>query len=266
MIMETLSVQKSLNVLIAEDHELARYGLVLTLEEHPGVKVVAEAENGQQALELVETSQPNLVLMDIGMPVMDGITATQKLKKSHPEIKVVMLTSHQQPEEVMASLGAGADAYCMKDIRVDRLIQVMESVLDGALWLDPLIAKLVLNQLPIFEVRSAGAPGHPPTEPLPNVHASTAFLANPPAGDRSEETLHVQHRVRYNVHLTERELEVLQLVVEGLSNKEIAARLQVTAHTAKAHVSNIIQKLAVDDRTQAAVKAIQQGLVHSPEL
>jgi DNA-binding NarL/FixJ family response regulator len=219
-----------LRVLIVEDHELARYGLSMALEDKGGLTLVGEADNGQVALEMARQLLPDVVLMDIGMPVMDGITATQQLKAAIPEIKVVMLTSHKDEEEVYAALAAGADAYCMKDIKVERLCQVLAMIMDGAVWLDPEIARLVMQAIK-----------------GPHVTRDTKKLT--------------VCRKRYNTDLTEREQEVLQLIVDGYSNKEIAQRLNVTTHTAKAHVCNIIQKLAVDDRTQAAVRAIREGLV-----
>jgi DNA-binding NarL/FixJ family response regulator len=139
-----------------------------------------------------------------------------------------MLTSHKDEEEVYAALAAGADAYCMKDIKIDRLCQVLEMVMDGVLWIDPAIARIVLQAVP---------------------------------GVVTNDDKPFSQRKRYNTELTEREVEVLKLIVAGKSNKEIAQILGVTTHTAKAHVCNIIQKLAVDDRTQVAVKALQDGLV-----
>ncbi len=217
-------------ILIAEDHELARYGLAMALEEKGLFEIAGEAENGSQALEMIQRNQPDIVLMDIGMPVMDGITATQRIKSQNPDIKIVMLTSRKEEEEVYASLAAGADAYCMKDIRIERLCQVLEMVLEGAMWIDPAIARLVMQAIP----------ANKPPEDAPAPRTT---------------------RKQYNTELTDREQEVLKLIVDGKSNKEIAQILEVTTHTAKAHVCNIIQKLAVDDRTQVAVKALKEGLV-----
>lgn len=219
-----------LSILIVEDQELVRYGLRCTLEKTGRFSAVGEAENGQQALDYVRKEMPDIVLMDITMPVMDGITATRTIKQEFPETKVIMLTSHTETEEVFASLASNADAYCLKDIKVEWLCQVIEMVKGGALWIDPAVARLVIGALP----------------EAPNAKESASENAT---------------RKRYNVDLTNREREVLELIVSGKSNKEIAAHLVVTTHTAKAHVSNIIQKLAVDDRTQVAVKAIQEGLV-----
>lgn len=220
------SQNDTIRILIVEDHELARRGLTAMLEEFNTFDIVGEAENGEEAVSLALENNPDVVLMDIGMPVMDGITATQKIKEQSATIKVVMLTSHQEGEEVYAALAAGADAYCMKDIKIERLCQVIEMVQEGAIWLDPAIAKMVMQALPI---------------------------------KLSERGKQAPTRQRYNAVLTEREVEVLRLIVAGKNNKEIAEELSITIHTAKAHVCNIIQKLAVDDRTQAAVKALRDG-------
>ena len=217
---------------IAEDHELTRSGLVFSLEKKaPHIKVVGEAERGDQVVELVEKERPNVVLMDLEMPVMDGIEATHLIKQRFPQTRVMMLTSHEEGEEVYAALAAGADAYCKKDIKAERLVQVIEMVNDGTVWLDPAIARLVMQALPL----------------------------NLPERMKSP-----QNRQKYNVELTDREIEVLEQIVAGKSNREIADQLCITVHTVKAHVANIIQKLAVDDRTQAAVKALRDGLVTSP--
>jgi len=166
--------------------------------------------------------------MDIGLPVMDGIEATRKIKEINPNIKVIILTSHSDENEVIQALSAGASAYCMKDIKTDYLIMVIQSVNEGAIWLDPAIAKVVMEKNP-------------------------ALLQGKPQSRSNFKSEHA--------NLTEREYEVLKLVVEGKSNSDIAHDLSISEHTAKAHVCNIIQKLVVDDRTQAAVKAIKEGLV-----
>jgi len=225
----TTKKTKSKRVLIVDDYQLVRQGMSFTLKEQ-GLDLVGEAENGEQAVAMVARLQPDVVLMDIGMPVMDGIAATTQIKQDFPNVKVIMLTSHDASEEVLAALSAGADAYCMKDIKIERLCQVMDVIDDGALWLDPAVASTILKSLPkAGEDTSAQAPA----------------------------------RRRYNTDLTEREREVLHLIVGGKSNKEIASALDVTIHTAKAHVASIIQKLAVDDRTQVAVKAVREGLIQT---
>lgn len=237
------TLPQPMRVLIVEDHELARFGLSMALGERDNITVVGEAQNGQEGLDLALSQKPDIVLMDIGMPVMNGITATQLIKEQAPTMRVVILTSLSNPEEVLASIAAGADAYCMKDIKIDRLHQVLDMVMEGAIWLDPAIARLVMHSLP------NGPTGAAAVEPDPGAKAQ----------EPTQKPTH--YKRRYNTDLTERELEVLKLIVGGKSNKEIAAILQVSSHTAKAHVANIIQKLAVDDRTQVAVKALKDGLV-----
>lgn len=224
-----------MRVMLVEDHELVRHGLMLSLRSK-GVEVVAEAENGEQALDVCRQKHIDIALMDIGMPVMDGITATRRMRHDFPEVKIIMLTSHSDREQVLASLAAGADAYCMKDIGVELLHDVMSMVMSGALWLDPAIARIVRQALP----DARGENGAPNGEARLN-------------------------RKKYNTDLTFREKEVLNLLVMGRSNKEIARELDITIHTVKSHVCNIIQKLAVDDRTQAAVKAVQEGLFNASE-
>ncbi|MGE0201006.1 MAG: response regulator [Candidatus Melainabacteria bacterium] len=230
------SAANPLKILIVEDHELARYGLSMALAEQEGVRIVGEAENGREGVEMAMAEKPDIVLMDIGMPEMNGITATGLIKKSLPETRVVVLTSISNETEVLASMAAGADAFCMKEIKMDRLFQVLQMVMEGALWLDPAVARVVAQSLP-------GAPG------MPEKPGQEAVSSGPAV------------KIRNNTLLTDREQEVLQLIVDGKSNKEIAQALAVSSYTAKAHVSNIIQKLAVDDRTQAAVKALREGLV-----
>lgn len=220
---------QQIRVLIVEDHELTRNGLVFSFQKMSDLQIVGEADNGEKALKLIEERSPDIVLMDLAMPVMDGIEATQKIKTRFPAVKVIILTSHQDEEEVYASLAAGAQAYCLKDIELERLNQVIQMVYEGSIWIDPAIARLVLSTFGAM-----------------------------PEGRRQ---LSAQERQRYRADLTEREKEVLQLMAEGKSNREIAEALVITVHTAKAHVGNIMQKLAVDDRTQAAVKAIRDGLL-----
>jgi DNA-binding NarL/FixJ family response regulator len=213
---------------MVEDHKLLRVGLKAIFDEYPSLEVIGEAEDGQQAVELAQRLKPDVVLMDIGLPMMDGIQATKKIKETNPNIKVIILTSHTDENEVMASLAAGANAYAMKDIKTDYLIMVIQSVKEGAIWLDPAIASVVASKNPVLMQQKQ--------------HSRASFKAE-------------------HSNLTEREYEVLKLVVEGKSNNEIADILSISEHTAKAHVCNIIQKLVVDDRTQAAVKAIKEGIV-----
>lgn len=218
----------SISVLMAEDHKLLRVGLKSLFDETSDIKVIGEAENGKDAVEKVKIMKPDVVLMDIGLPDISGIEATKRILNNNVDQKVMMLTSHLNEKEVMDSLSAGAYAYVMKDINTELLMMVIKSVNDGAIWLDPQIVPLIRDK-------------------------SSCFI---PQKQNSRAAFRAQH-----ANLTEREYEVLKLVVDGQSNSEIAGSLTISEHTAKAHVCNIIQKLVVDDRTQAAVKAIKEGLV-----
>lgn len=218
----------AIKVLLVEDHKLMRVGLKSLFEEYPDINVIAEAQSAKEAIEKIRAAKPDIVLMDIGLPDMNGIEATKKILEQFEGIKVIMLTSHISEQEVLDALAAGANAYAMKDINTEILMMVIKTVKDGALWLDPKV-------VPIIREKNAGI--------IPQRQLSRA-------------TFKAQHS-----NLTEREYEVLKLVVDGKSNNEIAQTLTISEHTAKAHVCNIIQKMVVDDRTQAAVKALKEGLV-----
>lgn len=221
-------VSDSVKVLIVEDHKLMRVGLKSLFEEFPEINIVAEAQSGKEAIEKVRALKPDVVLMDIGLPDISGIEATKKILEQSEGVKVIMLTSHITEQEVLDSLAAGANAYAMKDINTEILVMVIKTVKEGALWLDPQV-------VPIIREKNSGI--------IPQRQLSRANFK-------------AQHS-----NLTEREYEVLKLVVDGKSNNEIAKELTISEHTAKAHVCNIIQKMVVDDRTQAAVKALKEGLV-----
>lgn len=216
-------------VFLVEDHQMTLVGLKMLLEKEGNIKVVGEASDGITATRLIIERKPDVVLMDIGLPEMDGIEATQVVKTALPNIKVIMLTSKDNDQDVFAALSAGADAYCMKGTPFDTLATVIRLVRDGAAWLDPAIARVVLGKFRGITI--------------------------------SSENISIQDKKPVDCPLTERELEVLTLIVEGLSNPQIAERLFITKATAKAHVHSILQKLCVDDRTQAAVLAMRQGYI-----
>ncbi len=228
--MTTLSVAP-IKVMIVEDYKLTRVGLRCALNQHDEIEVINEAENAEDALKMIEQKAPDVVIMDLGLPDMNGLEATMKIMENNTnkkDIKVIILTSHDREEEVMASLGAGATGYCMKDIDPDTLADVIKQVNQGACWLDPNVCKTALKIFPRPE---------------------------------NTQLIYKQETKDDKGHLTEREQEVLRLLVKGKSNTEIASELIVSVHTAKAHVCSILQKLCVDDRVQAAVKAIKEGLV-----
>ncbi len=219
---------KSISILMVEDHKLLRVGLRSLFDETPDLKVIAEAETGKDAVDKADIMKPDIILMDIGLPDISGIEATKRILNNNVDQKVLMLTSHINEKEVMDSLSAGAYAYVLKDVNTEMLSMIIKSVYNGAIWLDPQIVPLIRDK-------------------------SSCFI---PQKQNSRAAFRAQH-----ANLTEREYEVLKLVVDGQSNSEIANTLTISEHTAKAHVCNIIQKLVVDDRTQAAVKAIKEGLV-----
>ena len=212
------------NILIVEDHELTRFGLKTAFETCDFIEQIFEADSAEACLEIITENKIDLVIMDLGLPMMDGIEATEKVKQYNREIKVVILTSHNDVQEVLNSLKAGANAYCSKEINPIRLTQVVQSVLDGASWFDPSIAHIVLEAASKFQHKES-----------------------------------VKSDKDYG--LTSRETQILKLITEGYSNNEIANQLFVSINTTKAHVASILQKLEVDDRLQAALKALKERLV-----
>lgn len=227
-----MSKTKEFSILIIEDHALTRFGLKTAFSSVGHITNVYEAEDGETGVELSKSHNPEVVIMDLGLPDINGIEATKMIKSHNPDIKILILTSHQSGIEVKAALGAGANAYCLKDIEPERLIQVVNSVADGAAWLDPGIASFIL----------------------------TDFASNTSTNYKSSEN-ESEVSLDDTISLTDREQEVLKLIVDGYSNADIAKKLYVSIHTAKAHVCNILQKLAVDDRTQAAIKALKGHIV-----
>ena len=212
------------NILIVEDHELTRFGLKTAFESCDFIDQIFEAESAETGLEIASNNEINLIIMDLGLPGMDGIEATKKVKALNKDIKIVVLTSHNDEQDVLNSLKAGANAYCSKEINPKRLIQVVQSVLDGAAWFDPSISHIVLE-----------------------------------AATKVQET--IAQKPERNYGLTSRETQILKLITEGYSNIEIAKELFVSINTTKAHVASILQKLEVDDRLQAALKALKEKLV-----
>ena len=212
------------NILIVEDHELTRFGLKTAFESCDFIETIYEADSAELAFDIIAENTIDLIIMDLGLPGMDGIQATAKIKDSDKNIKIVILTSHNDAQEVLNSLKAGANAYCSKEINPIRLTQVVQSVLDGASWFDPSIAHVVLE-----------------------------------AASQTQKIKETRPERDYG--LTSRETQILKLITEGYSNNEIANQLFVSINTTKAHVASILQKLEVDDRLQAALKALKERLV-----
>ncbi len=225
---QTIEKIDIINVVIIEDYKLTRVGLKSALNEYDHINVTGEAQDAEEGINLIEKLKPDVVLMDLGLPGINGLEATIKIKEKNPSVKIIILTSHERGEEVIAALGAGANAYCLKDITPETLSEVIKNVASGACWLDPAVSSIALNFFPKPE--------------------NVTLL----------QTSEVQDA---RAQLTERELEVLKHLVKGKSNTEIAKELIVSVHTAKAHVCSILQKLCVDDRVQAAVKAIKENII-----
>jgi NarL family two-component system response regulator LiaR len=216
----------TIRLMIVEDNDLMRDGLRSMFERAGGFEVVAEAEDGFSAVTVAQSSTPDVVVMDIGLPGQDGIAATRQIKQALPLTRIVMLTSHNNDEEIFGALSAGAAGYCLKDCASERLKIAVMSVAEGAAWMDPRIASKVLK---VFESGMFAK-----AEPEPQT------------GDSS---------------ISEREREVLCLMAQGQGNKEIAVKLSIGVSTVRTHVEHILEKLAVSGRTAAAVKAMKEGLI-----
>lgn len=202
-------------------------GLSMVLEKAEDIHLAAEAIDGLDGVKKAREFSPDVILMDIGLPNMDGIEATQRIKEFLPDVKVLIFTSRNGDKDVFESFKAGADGYIMKGASPEQTITAIKSVYEGVGWIDPGIAKIVFSNL------------QRPTLPTPPVASGS----------------------KNSYGLTERELDVLALMVEGLSNPQIADKLVITRATAKAHVHSILQKLCAATRTQATVTAMKEGLV-----
>jgi len=214
-------MKKTTSILIVDDHEVVRNGIRSYLETIPEFTVVGEAESGEKALPLVTELIPDVVLMDLIMPGMDGIETTRRIKQISPRTQVVVLTSYHEDAHIFPALKAGAISYILKDMKMDQLVEALRRSVQGEVTLHPRIASRVLQTL---------------------------------RGGGGEET-------QLFADLTERELDVLKLIANGLSNTQIAAKLVISENTVKGHVSNILSKLHLVDRTQVAVYAWQKGIV-----
>jgi DNA-binding NarL/FixJ family response regulator len=208
-----MSNDKSIRILIADDHFVVRMGLTAVIHTQPDMTVVAEATTGRQAVELFRAHRPDIALMDLRMPEMDGIEAITAIRQEFPESRFIVLTTYDGDEDIYRALQAGARAYLLKDMLRDGLVEAIRAVHAGQRRLPAEVANRLAERM-----------------------------------NRTE--------------LTARELEVLRLIVLGRSNKEIAAELSIAEGTVKIHINNILSKLGVSDRTQAATFALQRGIVH----
>jgi NarL family two-component system response regulator LiaR len=216
-----VKMPETISVIIVDDHEVVRNGVRSYLNTTPDFEVIGEAGSGEEAIQLVIEHIPDVVLMDLIMPGMDGVETTRKIKKISPRTQIVVLTSFHDDANIFPALKAGAIAYILKDMKMEKLVEALRRAIKGEVTLHPLIATRVLENL---RGESNGEPS-------------------------------------FYTDLTERELDVLKLIAKGMTNNQISEHLVITENTVKGHVSNILSKLHVADRTQVAVYAWQQGIV-----
>ncbi len=229
-----------INVLIADDSKITRMSLKTTLKTvADDLVLVGEAEEGRMAVEMAGTLKPDVILMDIGMPIMDGITATQKIKEKYPNIHIVMLTSHESDADVLDAFKSGANSYCLKDTPPEQLVTIIRQTHGGGSWIDPRIAMVVLRQIGSEdETVSGNAPSSSDADTSDIPELPTTFST-----------------------LTDREIDVLKLLAEGQTNTQISDNLAISMNTVKTHLKNVFQKLEVEDRTAAALKALKERII-----
>ena len=243
-----------ISVVLIEDHDLSRIGLCADLKQYQDIDIVDNAATGNDGLNKIKTHQPDVALVDIGLPDIDGIEVTQQLKQhqaNNPDFKtkILMLTMHNSEDSVMAAFAAGADSYSLKDVSMDNLVQAIRNTHEGNAWIDPAIARIVLKQ-----AQSTKAISSPVTTSPSSAEAEEDTQAITAVAEEYQQLIETYP-------LTDRELEVLELIVAGCSNAEISEKLYITVGTVKTHVCHILNKLCADDRTQAAVRALRAGLV-----
>ena len=214
-----MTESNKLNLLIVEDHALTLFGLKTVLSSKDFVNEIFEAQTGAKALSLFENNKIDIAIVDLGLPDINGISLSKKIKAISKNTKIIILTSHNNQEEVIESFKNGASAYCSKEIDTAILSDVIEHVRYGAMWLDPSVAEIITNCLSM------------------------------------KNTINEKNLESYN--FTTREKEILKLLVNGFDNLEMSKKLSVSLHTVKAHICNILQKLDVKDRTQAAIKVLK---------
>ena len=223
--------EKQINILLVEDHEFTILGLAMKLENMPNYNLVAQATDGQEGVIKAQAYNPDVILMDIGLPKMDGIAATKKIKEELKlDCAILMFTSRDSKDDIFAAFKAGADGYIMKGSSSENLFNAIDAVATHAAWIDSQIARVVLSSIQ--------------NEDTPQFEETKS-----------------QKEANKKYGLTKKELEVLSLIVDGLSNQEISQKLVVSISTTKAHVHNILQKLYLSDRTKAAIVALKEGLV-----
>ncbi|MGQ8870860.1 response regulator [Paenibacillus sp. TSA_86.1] len=243
-----------ITILLADDHVMVRRGLHVFLKTQQDMKVVGEASNGQEALERAQELEPDVVLMDLHMPVMDGIETARRLRSLLPNIRIIVLTSFSDQDHVVPAVRAGVKGYLLKDIEPEDLAVAIRNVYSGQVELHPSAAGQLMHVMASMDVLSdAPQEERTPQEVLSHQHLDQTkqrVMQTSKPGTVSDAGLKL---------LTRREREVLGLIAQGLSNKEIAIRLVITEKTVKTHVSHLLDKLGLADRTQAALHAVRNG-------
>ncbi len=232
----------TIRVILIEDHDLTRVGIRAALQQREGFEVIGDARDAKSGLKLLKSAQPDIAIVDVGLPDMTGIEMTQQFKQEvngDNHTRILIMTLQDSEDTILAAFAAGADSYCMKDASIDKLAQAIQVTAEGNAWIDPAIARVVLQQSQKSYASNQQSP-------------ETATIA---INRLSDEDFIPAYP------LTERELEVLKLIVDGCSNAQIAEKLYITVGTVKTHVRNILNKLCADDRTQVAVRALRTGLI-----
>ncbi len=219
-----------IRILLADDHPIVREGLRAVLETQPDFEVIAEAASGDEALRLALTTMPDILLLDLEMPVMDGVEATRRLRQQRPDARVIVFTAFDNDERIIHAVQAGANGYLLKGAPRDEIFRAIRVTMEGGSLLQPVVASKLLRHVGTQQPASGSAQS-------PN------------------------HQMLPFEQLTERELEVLNLLAQGMPNKEIAAQLVISERTAKFHVSSIMGKLGATNRTEAVSLAAQRGLI-----
>ena len=228
----------AVRVLVVDDQQLMRDGLISLLGIQQGIEVIGSAANGQEAIEQALALHPDVILMDVRMPVLDGVAATVQVRRQSPDCQVLMLTTFDDDEYVIEALRAGASGYLLKDLPAERLAQAIRAVHTHIYQLDPAVASRLI---------ASAAPPKSQKDPA-------VVLSSPPSSGAPAPSLK-------NAGLTEREVEVLQLIAQGATNREIAGHLVISEGTVKNHISNMLGRLGLRDRTQAAIFAREHGLL-----
>ena len=237
---------RAIRIAIVEDHSLTRTGIRSSLNEQQDISVVGEAETGVAGLKLIQKTKPDLAIVDIGLPDIDGIEVVQRFRSARsPESDVatrfIILTSYTQERMVLAAFAAGADSYCVKNTKFELLLEAIRTTFEGQSWVDPAIARIVLKH-----ARQA---------------ASLSSVASEPQTVTINALDSEQATILEADPLTNKELEVLELMVQGYTNNQIASQLYMSLGTVKVHIRSILSKLCASDRTQAAVLAMRAGLI-----